>query len=143
MKYRLKDLTFGDHSKFMEFIDNELEQLSNKIDEKRNEFVWDDKNPNLMKDFQKVASKQVKKYSKLSNLKRLHKKPTYDELPDYGDVMSLEEFVECCNCGGFIDYDGSGNYVKDGKISDISIYPSDVTKYKIREDFDTIIWFNK
>jgi len=59
------------------------------------------------------------------------------------DVMSLKDFIGCVKCGGFIDYDGSGNYVRDGKISNISIYPSDVKHKAIRKDFDTIIWFNK
>lgn len=45
--------------------------------------------------------------------------------------------------GGFIDYDGSGNYARDGKMSNISIYPSDVNRKAIRRDFDTVVWFNK
>ena len=66
-----------------------------------------------------------------------------NEIPDYGDVMPLKEFIECCKSGGFIDYDGSGSYVKDGKESNISIYPSDVKFNSIRTDFDTIIWYNR
>jgi hypothetical protein len=65
------------------------------------------------------------------------------ELPDYGDVMTLEHFIENVKDGGFIDYDGFGNYVKDGKMSNIEIYPSDVKHNMIRKDFDTIIWFNR
>jgi hypothetical protein len=50
-------------------------------------------------------------------------------LPTTGNVllmeqkMSLESFIDC-DGGGFID--GSGNYMKDGLVSDISIYPSDI-----------------
>jgi len=65
------------------------------------------------------------------------------DLPKYGDVMSLQEFIECVKSGSFIDYDGSGNYVKDGKISNIEIYPSDIKYNAIRREFDTIIWFNR
>ena len=28
-----------------------------------------------------------------------------------GDLMTLEEFSGCCECGGFIDYDGFGDFV--------------------------------
>jgi len=66
-----------------------------------------------------------------------------EDLPTYGDVMPLTEFIENVECGGFIDYDGSGNYVKDGKMSNITIYPSDVKHNMVRKDFDTIIWFNR
>ena len=65
------------------------------------------------------------------------------KIPTYGDVMTLTKFIECVVSGGFIDYDGSGNYVKDGQMTDIDIYPSDVYHDCIRNEFDTIIWFNK
>lgn len=65
------------------------------------------------------------------------------ELSDYGDVMSLESFIECVKDGGFIDYDGFGYYVKDGKESNVMIIPSDVKRKRIRTDFDTVIWFNR
>ena len=73
---------------------------------------------------------------------RLHKVPSFKNIPKYGIKMNLIEFVEICNVGGFIDYDGSGNYVKDDMMSDISIYPSDVLS-GLRTDFDEIIWFNR
>jgi hypothetical protein len=37
----------------------------------------------------------------------------------------LKVLLRNCDGGGFIDDDGSGNY-KDGLVSDISIYPSDI-----------------
>jgi len=61
----------------------------------------------------------------------------------HGDLMTLKEFKKACNEGWFIDYDGSGTYVKDGQISDISIYPSDVHAGMVRKDFDSVIWFNR
>lgn len=79
----------------------------------------------------------------LSRKKRLIMPYELDDMPDYGDVMSLNDFIETVRDGGFIDYDGSGNYVKDGKMSNIDIYPSDVEYGAIRKDFDTIIWFNR
>jgi hypothetical protein len=74
---------------------------------------------------------------------RMAQEPKFRDIPKYGDRMLLDEFIECCNDGGFIDYDGSGNYVKDGMMSDISIYPSDVKFDSIRKDFDEIVWFNR
>ena len=83
------------------------------------------------------------KVSILSREFRMLLVPEFDELPKYGNVMSLESFIENCNDGRFTNYDGFGNYVKDGKESNIKIYPSDVRYGTIRSDFDTIIWFNR
>ena len=79
---------------------------------------------------------------KLSKEYRLIKPYELKELSG-GDVMSLQHFIDCCESGGFIDYDGYGYYVKDGKESDIYIYPSDVKAGKVRKDFDTVVWFNR
>ena len=102
------------------------------------------------KDFPNVWKKyteQLKPFNQKHNIldRELRYITDYDlgELPTYGDVMALSEFIECVKCGGFIDYDGSGNYVKDGKMSNITIYPSDVKHNMVRKDFDTIIWFNR
>jgi len=81
--------------------------------------------------------------AKLDRERRMLMTPEFSELPTYGDVMSLKTFIECVKEGGFIDYDGSGNYVRDGKESNITIHPSDVDHNSVRKDFDTIIWFNK
>ena len=95
-------------------------------------------------DFQEYMREASENYASISRLYRLVKTPTYkEELPNYGDVMTLKEFVANCKCGGFIDYDGSGNYMKDGKISNITILPSDVKYGMVRKDFDQIIWFNR
>lgn len=84
-----------------------------------------------------------KKLSEVSRRYRMVKTPTYSELPTFGHVMSLEDFIDNVDCGGFIDYDGYGNYVKDGKTTDIDIHPSDVKHGAIRKDFDTIVWYNR
>jgi hypothetical protein len=66
-----------------------------------------------------------------------------NEMPTYGDVMSLADFIESVEDGGFIDYDGHGYYVKDDKASNIMIIPSDVKFNSIRKDFDKVVWFNR
>lgn len=100
----------------------------------------------LGKDWKEVEA-CMKPYSDkvddLSRQYRMVKIPTYKDCPKYGDKMDLIDFIDTCKDGGFIDYDGSGNYMKDGKMSDISIYPSDVKFNSIRKDFDTMVWFNK
>jgi len=74
---------------------------------------------------------------------RMTKEPKLSELSTYGHRMTLADFAETCKDGGFIDSDGFGKYVKDGQETDIEIYPSDVKNGNLREDMDTIIWFNK
>mgnify|MGYP000856000623 CR=1 FL=1 len=63
--------------------------------------------------------------------------------PEYGDVLSLTDFIDNCKSGGFIDYDGYGYYMKDGKVTDIEIYPSDINKGFIRKDMDGVLWLNR
>lgn len=84
-----------------------------------------------------------RKVGEISRSLRMIKVPTFSEIPEYGDVMPLEHFKDNVESGGFIDYDGFGHYVKDGKESDIEIYPSDFKYNSVRKDFDTIIWFNR
>jgi hypothetical protein len=38
------------------------------------------------------------------------------EIDEYSDVMTVKDFIACCECHGFIDYDGYGCPVKDGKL---------------------------
>jgi hypothetical protein len=84
------------------------------------------------------------KVSKLSKLYRLNCPITkYREIPTYGDVMSIDDFIGYCKSGGFIDYDGHGNYCTEDKMTDIVILPSDVKVEMVRKDFEKIIWFNR
>ena len=48
------------------------------------------------------------------------------EIPKYGDLMSMEDFVETCLHFDFIDYDGFGYYSDGIKMSEKVIYPSNV-----------------
>ena len=83
------------------------------------------------------------KQRKLGREKRMLMTPEFEDIPEYGDVMTLRDWLGCVECGGFIDYDGSGNYARNGKMSNITVYPSDVKHDSIRADFDTVIWFNR
>lgn len=66
----------------------------------------------------------------------------------YGDLMTLEEFVGCCECGGFINYDGFGVFATEDEMSDIQVVPTDITVEKIHENgkfskFTHVVWYNR
>lgn len=64
------------------------------------------------------------------------------DLPDYGDLIPVAEFMDSCKRGFFIDYDGSGCPVKDGKMmSSVTVIPSKLGE--IPEDATHIMWFNR
>lgn len=65
-----------------------------------------------------------------------------EDLPDYGDLMTVDEFKDNCKCGGFIDYDGFGHPVLQNKMmDDVEIKPS---RLDLIPTYAThIIWFNR
>lgn len=73
-----------------------------------------------------------------------------------GHLIPLQEWKECCDDGGFIDYDGYGNAVDENyniiQIADTldyegnHIWPSDYTQLdgaKIPVDTKYILWYNR
>ena len=132
-------------------ICDKIDKLDIICDEKISEFdkMWFN-GPTINDSYEKYR-RALEKYTypeggelvKLKLHKRLIMPYTLEDIPSYGDKMSLKEFISCCEDGMFIDYDGNGNYVKDGKMTDIKIYPSDIIKNNVREDFTEIVWFNK
>ena len=67
----------------------------------------------------------------------------YDEpVSDYADVMTVEEFIGCCDVGAFIDYDGFGHPVKgDAMAGDLEIKPS--RSGLIPADATHVAWYNR
>ena len=58
------------------------------------------------------------------------------------DVMTVEDFRENVESGGFIDYDGWGYPVRDGKADySITVQPSRVNQ--IPDDATHILWLNR
>ncbi len=94
-------------------------------------------------EFQSRLAPTEGKVAELSRKIRLIQSYTLEDLDEHNDVMTLQEFIECCKCGGFIDYDGHGYYVKGDKRTNIQICPSDVAHESIRREFDKVVWFNK
>jgi hypothetical protein len=123
------------------------EQLRKQLDEavKADSKAFNDAPTGLSYDqFSDYMSETSDEVERISREYRLVQTPVFGEEPDAdADVMSIKDFIDCCNDGGFIDYDGFGEYMKDGKLSDITIYPSDVTHNMVRKDFDTIVWYNR
>lgn len=64
-------------------------------------------------------------------------------IPDYGDLMTAEDFIECCIDGGLIDYDGYGYYAMDTEMSGIRITPSIVMAGGFVVGWTHVIWFNR
>jgi|688.fasta_scaffold1127259_2 hypothetical protein len=68
-----------------------------------------------------------------------------DEIDKWGDVMTLKEFIDCCESGGFIDYDGTGYYANSTHESNIPAIPSMISDGMIinRPELTHVVWFNK
>jgi hypothetical protein len=67
---------------------------------------------------------------------------TYDTpVPEYADVMTVEDFRQSVRSGAFIDYDGFGHPVRDGLEARISVRPSTVAS--IPKDATHIAWYNR
>jgi hypothetical protein len=64
-------------------------------------------------------------------------------IPDYGDLMTVKEFMECCEQGLFIDYDGCGYYSDGKEMSNIKIWPSLYKKSGITAGWSHVVWFNR
>jgi hypothetical protein len=145
----------------LEEIEKRIEELDTILEKKENDW-WDKKRKNMTDDifvndwdeYCEFRKPEIDEIRKLNSEKRLMMIPEFSEpmtcLKEskmLGDLFTLEDFIKNCECGGFIDYDGSGSYSKeiDGKLmeSNISIYPSDIKFKSIRKDFTHVIWYNR
>ena len=66
-----------------------------------------------------------------------------EPIPDYGDHMTMAEFLIRVEAGAFIDYDGFGHYATKTKMSDQVIKPSDVGTPRFRRGYSHVVWFNR
>ena len=69
-----------------------------------------------------------------------------DDLPDYGDLIPIDEFKECAEYGMFTDYDGCGHWSNGEKMTarpgdDVC----DLDELDRAIDFGVthVMWFNK
>ncbi len=66
------------------------------------------------------------------------------EHTDYGELMTIPEFISYCDSGGFIDYDGSGHLATADKESTVRIIPSNRRKTVALNPWAThVMWFNR
>ena len=142
MKYYSKE-----HIEALQYI---IDELDEKIDEEIAKFdtEWFKRDRiNEFSEYYRKTTEIVGEKRTISNELeleiRMNKEPEFTETSNIGDIMSLENFIGHAKGGGLLNSDGFGIYMKDGKESNVEIYPSDVKKENIRQDFDTIIWFNK
>ena len=60
---------------------------------------------------------------------------------NFGDLLPVDDYREMCACHSLIDYDGSGNPVRDGFVDrGWEVVPS---QGNVPEDATHILWFNR
>jgi hypothetical protein len=124
------------------FCDHWESQVDRMITEKAKELIenrFGDVN-DLMRDLQDRLKTEIDK--RLEDWEKI----SFEPIPDYGDLMTIQEWIDSVDCGCFIDDDGTGNLAYKDKMSNIEVYPSMVKDgefNKIKNDFTHIVWFNK
>jgi len=67
-----------------------------------------------------------------------------EPIPDYGEHMTTEEFIKCCQAGGYIDYDGSGYFASATEMyPNVPARPSEVVTPGFKAPHSHVVWFNK
>jgi hypothetical protein len=94
-----------------------------------------------MKRLAEVIKKDWETSTELHQADGVAFKPTE---PD-DDNYTREEWLGAVDSAGFIDYDGFGYLATATETSNITIYPSDITCFKVKlPDWAThIIWYNR
>jgi len=66
-------------------------------------------------------------------------------LPNYGTLMTIEEFTDYVKRGSFIDSDGHGCYATETEVTNIQVNLKDIKydKADIFPKFSHVMWFNK
>jgi len=144
----VNDMSFEELSKEEEKLDEIVDDLISKFDKKWftdkrkiENYEQDFKNYNILRRL--ACQPHYDRLTEVTRRRRFIMPYELSEIPSYGNVMSLDDFLENVKCGGFIDYDGHGKYIKDDQMTNISVYPSDLKNNRIRKEFTDIIWFNR
>jgi len=72
-----------------------------------------------------------------------HNHPYVNDLPDYGDLFTLSEFIDSCKNTLFTNDDGHGYLVKNKKMQAVEFYPSQALASTFESDATHVMWFNK
>lgn len=68
---------------------------------------------------------------------------TWESVPDYGDLLTKEDFIKAVNTKCLIDYDGWGNYSNEKEMSNVEVYPSLFKRSGWDDRFTHVVWFNR
>lgn len=66
-----------------------------------------------------------------------------EPIPNYGDVMTIEEFVSACRNHSFIDYDGHGKYATKYWVSNKTVSPSQLANGEPPPGYTHVVWYNR
>ena len=64
-------------------------------------------------------------------------------IPDYGDLMTVQDFIDACESGLFIDYDGHGYYATTDGMSSVMVRPSMIKAGGFVTGWTHVVWFNR
>ena len=59
------------------------------------------------------------------------------------ELCTLQEWIGCVRCGGYIDYDGYGRLATATHVSDVEICPSELVNYKFPNWATHVMWYNR
>jgi hypothetical protein len=65
-------------------------------------------------------------------------------IPEYGDLMTVGDFLASCQCGLFIDYDGQRCLATETEMSSVTVYPSNIEDMLVEHpQYTHVVWFNR
>lgn len=64
-------------------------------------------------------------------------------IPNYGDLMTMEDFYDCVKSGLFIDDDGTGYYAFENAMTNVYTNLNDVYHERQPKEYTHVVWFNK
>jgi hypothetical protein len=65
-----------------------------------------------------------------------------EDIPDFGDHMTMDEWVDCCKSRFFLDSDGTAYYATETKETNICVRPSDAVDGPLDIRWTHIMWYN-
>lgn len=120
----------------------ELEIIYDKLSDEYDKKILSDEYNSFQEAWNATEDLRYKLWE-ISSEMRLLKKPEFESIPEYGDHITLENFIYYCKNYTITSNDGCGYYATETEMTDISISPNDILRNKYRKDFTHVIWFNK
>jgi len=62
---------------------------------------------------------------------------------EFGELLILKDFINCCKSGALIDSDGWGEYATATMVSNIRVKPSDYNSGKLKMQHTHVLWYNR